>query len=238
MNTSTSSTNFGLAFVDAVVAPTALFKSYQNMNRHGHFLLLGILLVAFFSQYFFFSSMSDEHLLNQQLSHTSELNQSELAAVKELMKKNLPFTGIFVGAMQSAIILLQILLLSALALVVAKTKSKKSISNYREALALVSWCHIPIVVCALGLVLLTMTAASPDLPLSVVNYASLNELILHLDKTHDLQDWAKSLSIFDFWIIALLTVGFKIKLSLSTVSSFALAAIPFIAFYGVWFLMA
>jgi hypothetical protein len=238
MSATASTSNLGMAFVDALVAPDALFKSYQHMSRHGHLVLMGILLATLFSHYFFFSNMSDEHLLAQQLAQVSDLTKSELVVVKDMMIKNLPYTGIFVGTMQAASILMQILLLSTFALLVARIRPQAFISSFKDTTALVSWCYIPAMVNALGLTLLTFTASTPDLPLSLASYASLNELVLHLHNNHPLYTWAQSLTIFDLWVVALLAVGFKNKLALTGVNASAVALLPVVIVYCVWFLIA
>lgn len=235
---STTTSNLGMAFVDAIVAPNSLFKTYQHISRYGHFVLLGVLLAAVLSQYFFFSNMSDEHLLSQQLAQVSDLTKSELVVVKDMMEKSLPYTGIFVGGMQAASVLLQILLISAFVLVVAKMRPQSTVSSFKDTTALVSWCYVPVIANAFGLILLAFSASSPDLPLSVASYGSLNELVLHLDNSHPLSEWAKSLTIFDLWVVALLTVGFKNKLALTGKNAFIMALAPFAIVYGVWFLIA
>lgn len=230
--------NMSDAFIDALVAPSSLFRVPGTLDKYGHIILMIIILFLACSQYLFIANMSDEHLLSEQMSQMTDLSNSEQAVVRDMLEKNVSNTEIFVSGMQSIGLLAQVLVLSVYMLLMAKIRQLTVPFGFKHAFAIVSVCFIPVLAYSLGLILLTLTASSPDLPLSVASFASLNELMLKLDQSDALYTWAKSISLFDFWVLILLGFAFKHILKFKAPTAFVLAFAPYTSFYLAWFLLA
>lgn len=229
-----TSPHIGIALVDALVAPSSLFKQFQVNRHYGQYILLAILAFTMFSTYTFFSGMSDQHLLTEQLAQISDLTVSEREIAEGVMLKSLPYTGLFTGGLSVVLLAAQVLLLGLYVLLIARAAVTPFQWRYSDAVSLVSWCYLPVLVSYLGLSLLVFTSSTPDLPMALLNYASLNQIFLHGNIDDPIYNWAQSISIFNLWSIALLFSGFFHAFKLSMLKAMLLSTLPFALFYGVW----
>ncbi|WP_298442021.1 YIP1 family protein [uncultured Ferrimonas sp.] len=233
-----SAPSIGTAFINGLVAPSALFGEIKLLRRYGLYALMAVLLLSLFSNYTFFSNMSEQHLLSEQLAQVQGLSASEMEMAAEMMQKTLPYTGLIAGAISAASLLLQILLLSVYVMMVAKLTAANSQLRFSDYVNFSSWCYLPACASALGLTLLVFTSSTPDLPLSLQYYASFNQLFIHYSSDAPLHNLAQSFALFDLWIIALLITGFITSFKLSFGQAIVAGLLPYALIYGTWFAIA
>src|SRR3546814_18108332 len=93
---------------------------------------------------------------------------------------------------------------------------------------------MPMLLNAIGLIGLSLLAASPDQPLAVANYASLNGMVLDLPLGHAWYTWAKSFSLFFIWSSALLAVAARVAQPVPWGRRLLLGALPYLLVFGGW----
>lgn len=97
---------------------------------------------------------------------------------------------------------------------------------------------MPALIQAIGFIILFVTAKTPDLPITLSQYASFNQLFFGYSDTHQLFTLAGSMNVFYVWSILIATIGLKQLTDFSFLKSFITSALPFVAVYSLWFLLA
>ena len=237
----TSTTNaFNPALIlDALVAPTALFNQFNNTKKSSWLALFLLMAVTFVSTMMFFDNMSTPWLIEQQLLQAGELSASELEGATAIIEQTAEYTGL-ISATFSAISLLIINVIFASYYLLMTKMTSKSAGTEKQMLVFSDWysfsiwTQIPLLINTLGFSLLFLTAATTDLPLSLINYASLNQLVLGLNPEHSLYMWAESLNLFYIWSIFIGTIGLKKCTNLSSTKAISVAVMPYIVIFGLW----
>jgi hypothetical protein len=93
---------------------------------------------------------------------------------------------------------------------------------------------MPMLLNALGLIVLSLLAASPDQPLAVANYASLNGLVLDLPLGHPWYNWAQAFSLFFIWSSVLIAIAVRVTQPIAWGRALLLGALPYVLVFGVW----
>jgi hypothetical protein len=93
---------------------------------------------------------------------------------------------------------------------------------------------LPLALNSLGLAALSLMASTPNQPLSVANYASLNNLVLHLPIGHSHYLWAEAVSLFYLWTASLGAVALRVWTGTSWAKAFLAAFLPYIVLFGIW----
>lgn len=216
------------------LSPSSVFKTATPPFFKGFYVLGVTLVVLFVAQWLFFDGLSQEYLVDQQLAAMKDLTTDELAAAKDILMKTAPYMGVIIGATQLLSVLAQVFLLGLYVFVVAKRFSKRDNWTYKESFAMTSWCYTPWMIASLGLIVLTLSSQSSQLPLWMSTYSSLNGLILHKDITDPSYNFTSAINAFDLWVIFLLALGFHVRLSLPKATAALLAVAPWCVFFGVW----
>jgi len=102
----------------------------------------------------------------------------------------------------------------------------------------VVWSQLPTVLNILGLALLVLLADSPDQPLMLVNYASLNQLVLDLPVGHALYTWAESINVFLVWQLWILFAGLQSAADFTAKRAAIVTGTPVLLIFGLWALFA
>jgi hypothetical protein len=231
-----------IVIVDALVAPTSLFNQFKAAKKWSWLALALVMVVTFFSTLVFFDNMSIEWLIDQQLLEAGELSVSELEGAKAIIEQTAQYTGL-ISATFSVISLLVInAIFAGYYLLIGKfTKNKIANKNdtfvFSDWYSFSIWSHMPLLINTLGFSLLFLTAATNDLPLSIINYASLNQLFLGLTPEHHLYLWAESLNLFYIWSIFIATIGLKKCANLSLSKAAMIAELPYLIIFGFWFMV-
>ena len=84
----------------------------------------------------------------------------------------------------------------------------------------------------------TSLADSPDQPLMLVNYASLNQLVLDLPIGHALYNWAESINVFLVWQLWILFAGLQSAAGFTAKRAAIVTGTPVLLIFGLWALFA
>ncbi|HRD74228.1 MAG TPA: YIP1 family protein [Aquimonas sp.] len=220
------------ALVDIFLAPRALFTALPT-HRRWTWLALGLLvLFQVASVYTFFGPMSPEWLVDQQLA-SADIPENQMAQAKATMLQVAPYTA-HIGAAMGVVGTVVIAALVALILFAGERVLVPSRQSYGQWYAVTIWAQMPMLLSALGLIVLSLLAASPDQPLSVANWASLNELILGLPIGDAWYGWTEAFSLFFIWTIALVAIATRTAKAVAWPRALLLGSLPYVLTFGIW----
>ncbi|MGX9463103.1 YIP1 family protein [Shewanella sp. A14] len=223
--------------LDAFVAPSSLFEKFDNNQKQSGIVLLTLMILVFVSHYWFFGGMTEEFLLNQQLAKVSDLSAQELDVVRESMSMTLQYTWVFVAGMTAIGHLFVVIGLSLFFAAVAKFSSTKMKSfSVKNWFYFASWCQLPWIVNYIGFMMLFASSSTGDLPLGLIDYASVEQLFTHHANGSGVALYS-SMNLFSIWSIAICSLGLSNCFSMSLFKSIAISSAPYLIFYGVWFTM-
>lgn len=235
--TATNSTTPGFfsQLLNTLLNPAAAMATVpQQSGRHLWLLVIQLLLTAAII-YWFYTGMSPAWLVEQQILHAGELTPAETEQIRAAMAGMAGATPL-IGAISVAVGSLAFTAITAGYLLLTG-KLQKALS-YGQWFALVVWSQLPTLVNILGLAVLMLLADSPDQPLMLVNYASLNQLVLDLPVGHALFTWAESINVFLIWQLWILFAGLQSAAAFSAGRAAIVVGTPVLLIFGLWALVA
>ena len=231
MNSATASPSF----IDVFASPNEFFTGLLNTKTKTWLALLMLLAVTSSGVLIFYSGMSIDWVIEQQMLHIDDVSPSEEQEIYNFLSQSAPYTGIL-GATFSAIF--YVILISVLAGYFKLVGRKNQNLTYKDWFSFSVWIQMPFVVHMLGLMALVFTADSPNLSLTLVNYSSLNQLLLDLPIGHSFFDIAEALNLFYLWSIALAAIGLIRWANLSQAKAWSFAALPYVLVFSLWGLLS
>ena len=231
----TTTPGFISQILNTLLNPAAAMAAVPQQSGR-HFWLLAIqLLLTTAIIYWFYAGMSPAWLVDQQMLHAGELTPAETEQIRAAMAEMAGATPL-IGAVSVAVGSLAFTAITAGYLLLTG-KLQKAL-NYGQWFALVVWSQLPALLNILGLALLVLLADSPDQPLMLVNYASLNQLVLDLPVGHALYTWAESINVFLIWQLWIVFAGLQSAAGFSSKRAAIVTGTPVLLIFGLWALLA
>jgi hypothetical protein len=218
--------------IDPFLAPAEAFRAVRERPASSGWALLAIGGVAALSVYALLGGASPEWIVSQQLLEVGELKPDELAVTRNALLEVAPY-AVHLGAVSQLLVLPIFCALLAAVYLLAERLLGRSRQRYAAWFALAALSMMPLVVNALGLIVLSLLQ-SGDKPLQLANYASLNALVLGLAPGERGQGLAAALNLYYLWSIALAAIGSRAYTAYSWGRCVLLAALPYLALFGVW----
>ncbi len=225
------------AFLNAFVAPSAFFDQFDDLKKHGPWVVFGLMCTIILSHFWFFQGMSEEWLLSQQLAQVTDLTPQELAITEDMMRKSLPYMGTFVGVITALSLLAQVVILGGYFFSVQRIMPLKQLHySFKYWFSFVGWCYLPWIVNYLVFTFLFLSSSTTDLPLNLINYASLDQLLIGSSVTNPLHAFGNSMNLFYLWTLAMLSLGLKKIFKVPLAHSMMISVFPFAVVFGAWFI--
>jgi len=228
----TATPSFFAQFFQVLFQPKAGMATVpQQGNRHWLALLLTIAITSTVS-WFMFSGMSPEWLVEQQmLQMGNDLSPAEQEQTRALLAQSASST-----AMLSPIFVAigTLLFTALLALYLLLTGRVNTGFKYNQWFAFASWSQLPTIVCMLGTAILLALADTTNVPMNLMNFASLNQLILGLTPTSAWYGLTDALSLFLIWQLWVLHAGLTSAAGYSSQRATLVLAIPTALIFGGW----
>lgn len=233
------STSSPMSLVNIFIEPKSIFENLQANKKWAVVGLVVIMLVTVISSMMFFGGMSPDWIVEQQLIAAGDMSAAEREAAREAMMMMAEHTGT-IGAVSTLIMLPIMAALFALyyKVIGSTVADTKPDFKFGDWFTFSVWTMMPAIINTLGFMVLFLTAATADLPISMVNYASINQLFLNLIPSDALYNWAETLNLFSVWSIIIAAIGFNRCCKMSMVKSVIFAAIPTLVIFGIWFFVA
>ena len=90
----------------------------------------------------------------------------------------------------------------------------------------------------LGFLILVLTASTNQISQTLMNYSSINQLLIGLEIGHPFYTLLESLNIFSIWGIFIAAIGLKSWTNFTFNKALLFAALPSIVIYGIWTVIA
>ena len=226
------SKNVGQALVDIYVAPKQVFNVLPEKKGWSWLPLLIILAVNTIGIWYFYSGMSPEWIVEQQIAQTAHnMTPAEIEQSRAVMGQMADKTGIIsVGAL----LVMTPIMLAIMALYLMLVGNPGQKRSYGDWFAMAIWTNMPGVINMLGLIVLVFLSSDPNLPLTTANYLSINQLALGLEPGQAWYAWAENFNLIFLWISGLFAVGLYSWSGYSAAKSTLLGFLPLVIIYGLW----
>lgn len=226
------SKNVSQALLDIYVAPKQVFNTLPEKKGWSWVALLIILAVNVIGIWYFYSGMSPEWIVEQQIAQTAHtLSPAEIEQSRAVMGQMADKTGIISVA---AILIMTPILLAIMAVYLMLVGNPGQKRPYGDWFALTVWSNMPGVLNMLGLIVIVLISSDPNLPLTTANYLSLNQLLLGLEPGDAWYAWAENFNLTFIWIAALFAVGLHSWSRYSALKSALLGVLPLLVIYSLW----
>lgn len=107
--------------------------------------------------------------------------------------------------------------------------------TFGKGFALAAWSSIPsILLLPLGAMQIMLNPAG-QLGFSELNPLSLNQLVFHYDLAHPLASLMDSLSVFTFWSMFLLVIGFEVWAKVKRSTAVKVVVLPYLIVFAGWY---
>lgn len=218
--------------IDPFLAPAEAFRAVRERPAASGWALLAIAAVAALSVYALLGGASPEWIVSQQLLEVGELKPDELEVTRKALLDIAPY-AVHLGAASQVLVLPMFCALLAAAYLLGERLLGRSRQRYAAWFALAALSLMPLLVNALGLIVLSLLQDG-EKPLQLANYASLNALVLGLSPGERGQGLAAALNLYYLWSIGLAAIGSRAYTGYGWGRCVALAALPYVGFFGVW----
>lgn len=228
-----TSPTFFTVVSNMLLSPNLAWQQLREKSLIVPALLLQIVLTSV-AIYLFYSGMSAEWLVEQQLLQAGDLTPAETEQARAMMAQTAAYTPI-IGVV--SVVVMSLLMHAIFAGYYHLIGKMAGNFSYSQWFAASVWSQMPLLLNMIGLMLLTLVADNPNLPLSTANYASVNQLLLQLPPSHGYFFLTESLNLFYFCQVALLTLAFRQWCQFSLTKALLLAAFPLVLIFGTWALL-
>ncbi|WP_462181318.1 YIP1 family protein [Pseudoalteromonas gelatinilytica] len=232
------SSNVMTALVDIFISPNKAFnglKEAKGWSFVAFILLAGILAASMFA---FYNKADPQYLIDQQVAVASvDATIAEQKMIRQSMEQTIDLQVWF--AMFGGIIGLAVInaLMAGYYLFVSKQDPEANY-GYGAWYGFGVWAMMPLVIYYLGFLILVLTASTNQISQTLMNYSSINQLLIGLEIGHPFYTLLESLNIFSIWSIFIAAIGFKSWTNFTFNKALLFAALPSIVIYGIWTVIA
>lgn len=226
------SKNVSQALIDIYVAPEQMLKGLPEKKGWSWLPLIIILTVSTIGVWYFYSGMSPEWIVEQQVAQVAhDMTPAEIEQSRAVMERMADKTGIIsVGAL----LVMTPIMLAIMALYLMLVGNPGQKRPYGDWFAMSVWSNMPGAINILGLVVLVLVSSDPNLPLTTANYLSLNQLVFGLEPGEAWFNWLENFNLIYLWISGLFAVGLHCWSGYSAAKSTLLGFLPLVVIFGLW----
>lgn len=232
------SSNVMTALVDIFISPSKAFnglKEAKGWSFVAFILLAGILAASMFA---FYNKADPQFLIDQQVAAASvDATIAEQKMIRQSMEQTIDMQvwfAIFGGIIGLAVINA---LMAGYYLFVSKQDPEANY-GYGAWYGFGVWAMMPLVIYYLGFLILVLTASTNQISQTLMNYSSINQLLIGLEIGHPFYTLLESLNIFSIWSIFIAAIGLKSWTNFTFNKALVFAALPSIVIYGIWTVIA
>lgn len=239
-NNDMKSNNMFAGVMDTFVAPTKAFNGLKEAKGWAWFAAVLLLASVISSQFAYYNAVDTEFLVAQQMETieaSGDLNPAELEQTEASIAQSAPMMAWF-AAIGGSIAILVFSALFALYYYLISKQDPQCEQGYGDWYGFTLFTSLPTIFAGIGTLALVFSAATAQIPLSVMSFSSLNQLVFNLAPTDALYSLLEGLNIFTFWAIALAYFGLKSWTNFSSNKALVFALLPNVLIFGIWALIA
>jgi hypothetical protein len=228
-----ASTSAPAALLDTFLAPADAFRAVRDHPAWAWLALLVIWVAAVASIYTLFSGISPDSMVEQQMAGMPEMPADQLAAMRSNLMQVAPYSAHITAVSQVIMSLIFTALFAGIYFLGERMLSKQR-HGYGRWFAVAAFASLPLVLNALGVVVLALLSSEPSLSIYLGNYASLNSLLLNLSPAESGFAFASTLNLFFLWSIALVAVAAHTWNGMGWGKALLLGALPYVLIFVPW----
>ena len=218
---------------NTLLAPRSAFTVLIDRPRWGWIAFVLIVVVQGIAVLAFFAPMSPDWIVEQQMLRLGDLQPTDEPAIREQLKQLAPHHALL-GAVLGGVMLGLLMLVLGLYFFAVERVGRESRHGFGAWVRFAVWTQLPLLISALGLIVIAVLAVDPDQPFSASQYGSLNNLLLRLPLDHPWFNWAEQLNVFHLWSIALGAIGWRVWTDSHRGRALLVAALPYVLVFGGW----
>lgn len=229
-----SETNYSVtnALVDIFAAPG---KALEQVKSHAAWLwwpLLISLLLTLALTVYYNSWVDMEWLIENEIQKIPAESRAESAdAVRAFMNSG---AQIWISVVSVVIFSFLVYVISATWFHLANKLTSGAPIRWGQWFGFSVWTMFPLVIGAFAAFAVIFMADSNQLPAEKMQALSLNQIFIHAGPGEPWFNWGNAFSILNFWVIALMSIGYARWTGSSTVKSAVIAALPWVLVFGIW----
>lgn len=224
------------AMVDIVASPgRALDEVKQRTSWLWWPLLLNMLLASALFIYYY-GWVDFEWLVEETIRQVPQEDRAESAdAIRQFMKPAMS-TWTTVGAI--VVMSFIIYLIQATYLHLANKLTTGAEIRFGQWFSFSTWTAFVGIFGTIAAFITILMADNNQLSTQSLQVLSLNSLIVHASPGDPLFNWASSLTLVNFWTIALISIGYARWTGASGVKATIIAVLPWALIFGIWAVMS
>lgn len=220
------------AMVDIVASPA---RALDEVRGHTAWLwwplLISIALPSLVFAYYY-SWVDFEWLVEETIRNLPAESRAEAAdGVRAFMTPTTQIGGSIIGIV---VVTLLIYTIQAAWLHLANKLTVDADIRYGQWFAFSAWTAFVGVFGSLAMLVVILMADSNQLSQGELAPLSMNALFIHAEMGDPWFTWGSSLTLVNFWMVALMVLGFARWTGASTVKSAVIAILPWAALFGIW----
>lgn len=235
-----SGTATPMAILDVYVAPKSLFEQFKSAKKYSWLAFVLLIALGAGSMFTFFNGMSPEWLVEQQMQTLpADMTPGDRKTAEGMIAQTAGNLGIITSVSMVVMSFIMTAIFAGYFMLAGKAGgTNREQMAYGDWFSFAIWAQMPLLINTLGFIVLFATSATADLPMSLPNYASINQLFLGIAPGEALYNWAEAINLFSLWSIVISAIGLKQLADMSDAKAYGLAALPWLAIFGIWFALA
>lgn len=224
------------AMVDIVAAPSHALDGIRHHPRWFWWPLLLLLAVTVGAFIFYYAWVDFEWLVNTTIAQATASGKSPEQAeqIRAFMSRSQQMIFTAVGIVVVTLVIYTIE--AAYFHIVNKVVGNPEI-GYGQWFSFSAWTAFVGIVNALALIVVILIADSNQLPAEELTPLSMNALFIHAQPGDPWFTWGNSLTLVNFWMLWLMTLGFSRWTGSSMAKSAIVAVTPWALIFGIWALL-
>jgi hypothetical protein len=232
--TNTSYTPFN-AMVDIIASPG---KALDEIKQHTAWLwwplLISVALTCAVFAYYY-SWVDFDWLIEETIRQIPAEDRAASAdAVRGFMT---PRTSIVTTLIAIVVMTFVIYLVEAVYFHLVNKLSTGAAIGFGQWFSFAAWTAFVGIFGSLAALVVILTAGSNQISAESLQVLSLNNLVLHAEPGSPWFRWGNSLTLINFWMLALMSIGYARWTGASMVKSAIIACLPWVLIFGIWAVM-
>jgi hypothetical protein len=228
------------AIGDTFLSPTKAFNGLKEAKGWSWLAIILIFIFGVSAQVIYFNSVDQAFFVEQQVAQmeqSGDYNPAQLEQAEAMTAQQFPMMWIF-SAIGVLIGVPTIFCIFALYYYLIGKQDMDCHMSYGDWFGFTAFTSLPTIFAAMGTIALVLTASTGDIPMSVLTFASLNQLVFGFEANHAFAGLLESINIFSIWSLVLTYVGLKSWTNFSNNKALLFALLPSLLIYGIWAIIA
>ncbi|OJF68924.1 hypothetical protein BK026_09030 [Alteromonas sp. V450] len=217
--------------LNVYIAPSTSFANTEKLKSATWLSLLTIIGLVFLANTTFFADMTPEWIVEQQMLQMTDLTDGERQQIATYMLESAGYTGMISAIISTVMLVISVLVTSAYFMFIGRREQSL---RFKEWFALSVKMQLPIAINLLAFLFILLSTGHPEQPISLLNFASVNQLFVGLQPGHAYYTFAESINVFYLWSILIGAYGLHALLGKTMRRSVLIVSVPYLLFFAIW----